>query len=99
MLYKVTLGEEPGYIYFLFEHKSWPDALIHLQLLEYMINIKTQAINLVADIDPKDAVFLASAIALNATLWSGDKKLIEGLNAKGVKYIARTTELIEKLGI
>jgi len=62
-------------------------------------NIKNQAINLVADIDPKDAVFLASAITLNTTLWSGDKKLIEGLKAKGVKYIARTTELIETLGI
>lgn len=60
-------------------------------------NIKTQAINLVADIDPKDAVFLASAIALNAVLWSGDKKLLEGLKIKGVEYIARTAELIKTL--
>jgi predicted nucleic acid-binding protein len=60
-------------------------------------NIKTQAINLVADIDPKDAVFLASAIALNAVLWSDDKKLIEGLKIKGVKYVAKTAELIKTL--
>ncbi len=39
MLYKVKFGEEFGYIYFLFEHKSYPDRLIHLQLLEYMIKI------------------------------------------------------------
>jgi len=39
MLYKVMFGKEPGYIYFLFEHKSYPDGLIHLQLLEYMLKI------------------------------------------------------------
>ncbi len=39
MLYKVNLGEDPGYIYFLFEHKSYPERLIHIQLLEYMIKI------------------------------------------------------------
>jgi len=39
MLYKVKFGEEFGYIYFLFEHKSYPDRSIHLQLLEYMIKI------------------------------------------------------------
>ncbi len=39
MLYKVNLGDSPGYIYFLFEHKSYPDKLVHLQLLEYMIKI------------------------------------------------------------
>lgn len=39
MLYKVNLGNASGYIYFLFEHKSYPDRLVHLQLLEYMIKI------------------------------------------------------------
>jgi predicted transposase/invertase (TIGR01784 family) len=39
MLYKVKFREEFGYIYFLFKHKSYPDRLIHLQLLEYMIKI------------------------------------------------------------
>ncbi|MBU1195839.1 MAG: Rpn family recombination-promoting nuclease/putative transposase [Proteobacteria bacterium] len=39
MLYKVNIGDTPGYIYFLFEHKSYPDKLVHLQLLEYMIKI------------------------------------------------------------
>ena len=39
MLYKVKIGNAPGYIYFLFEHKSYPDRLIHLQLLEYMVKI------------------------------------------------------------
>ena len=39
MLYRVDLGESPGYIYFLFEHKSSPDRDIHLQVLEYMVKI------------------------------------------------------------
>jgi len=39
ILYKVNIGDESGYIYFLFEHKSYLDKLIHLQLLEYMIKI------------------------------------------------------------
>jgi len=39
MLYKVNFNAEPGFIYCLFEHKSYPDNLIHLQLLEYMLKI------------------------------------------------------------
>ncbi len=39
MLYKTRFEGKPGYIYFLFEHKSYPDDLIHLQLLEYMLKI------------------------------------------------------------
>lgn len=40
MLYRVTLqGKSPGFIYVLFEHKSYYDRYVHLQLLEYMIKI------------------------------------------------------------
>ena len=39
MLYKVRLRGEPGYIYVLFEHKSYEDRLIHVQLLEYILRI------------------------------------------------------------
>ena len=39
MLYKVRLGEKPGYVYFLFEHKSHPEKWIHIQLLQYMLKI------------------------------------------------------------
>ncbi len=39
LLYKVKLGDNSAYIYYLFEHKSYPDSLIHLQLLKYMIGI------------------------------------------------------------
>ncbi len=39
ILYRVELAGKPGYIYFLFEHKSYPDRLTALQLLGYMVNI------------------------------------------------------------
>jgi predicted nucleic acid-binding protein len=35
-------------------------------------------------VDPKDTPYVALALHLNAKLWSGDKKLREGLLAKGV---------------
>jgi predicted transposase/invertase (TIGR01784 family) len=39
MLYNVMLDGCEGYVYLLFEHKSYPDRLIHLQLSEYMHKI------------------------------------------------------------
>ncbi len=39
MLYKVMLSGTEGYVYVLFEHKSYYDRYIHLQLLEYMVKI------------------------------------------------------------
>jgi len=39
MLYKVKLTDgSQGFIYVLFEHKSYYDRFVHLQLLEYMVN-------------------------------------------------------------
>ncbi len=39
MLYKITLSGTSGYVYILFEHKSYYDKYVHLQLLEYMTKI------------------------------------------------------------
>ena len=40
VLYQVKLtGNRPGFVYFLFEHKSYPDRFISLQLLRYMTEI------------------------------------------------------------
>jgi predicted transposase/invertase (TIGR01784 family) len=43
MLYKVNLSDCPGYLYILFEHKSYHEKWIHLQLLEYMLKIWRQS--------------------------------------------------------
>ncbi|WP_035277597.1 Rpn family recombination-promoting nuclease/putative transposase [Desulforegula conservatrix] len=42
ILYKIGIGDESGYVYFLFEHKSYPDAGIHFQLLQYIVEIWRQ---------------------------------------------------------
>ena len=39
LLYKVSLADSPAYLYMLFEHKSYPDRLTSLQVLEYMVKI------------------------------------------------------------
>jgi hypothetical protein len=40
ILYKVNLTDgSQGFIYVLFEHKSYFDRFVHLQLLEYMVKI------------------------------------------------------------
>jgi predicted transposase/invertase (TIGR01784 family) len=39
MLYKVNLSGSAAYVYVLFEHKSYYDKYVHLQLLEYMVKI------------------------------------------------------------
>ncbi|MDA8140414.1 MAG: Rpn family recombination-promoting nuclease/putative transposase, partial [Desulfobacteraceae bacterium] len=39
LLYKVELSGAEGFIYILFEHKSYKDRLTPLQLLEYMLKI------------------------------------------------------------
>ena len=39
MLYKVMLSGTPGFVYVLFEHKSYYDKYVHLQILEYMVKI------------------------------------------------------------
>ncbi|AHM55613.1 hypothetical protein EAL2_c03100 [Peptoclostridium acidaminophilum DSM 3953] len=39
MLFKVNINKQEGYIYFLFEHKSYSSKNISFQLLKYMIEI------------------------------------------------------------
>lgn len=39
MLYRVKINEKTGYLYFLFEHKSYPSHKIAFQLLKYMSEI------------------------------------------------------------
>ena len=60
-------------------------------------DILEQAESLVKDIDPDDAPFLALAIQLNAKLWTGDKKLREGLRRKGFFHVLNTEEVQEWL--
>jgi predicted nucleic acid-binding protein len=62
--------------------------LILLQLSFYNENdisntSKQIAYDLCKDVDPKDSVFVALSIELDAPLWTGDQKLKKGLIQKG----------------
>ena len=60
--------------------------------------IKKQAFEYVKDVDPKDAVFVASALTLDADLWTGDKKLMNGLKSRGINnFLVQTTDIERKL--
>ena len=52
------------------------------------------AYHLVNDIDPKDIVYVAFAKQFEYKLWTGDKRLKNGLFAKGFTNIILTDELL-----
>ncbi len=62
---------------------------------EYEIpaEVYRKAEELCEGVDPSDALYVAAALFLNATLWTGDKKLKEGLAKKGFKNVVSTAEL------
>ncbi len=54
-----------------------------------------KAERLVFDIDPDDTAFVALSLYLRAHLWTGDKRLYNGLKAKKFDKILSTSELQE----
>ncbi len=64
------------------------DDLLNDDLLDY-------AENLLQDIDIDDAPFVTLAMQLEGKLWTGDKKLSEGLAKKGFQNLISTEKLLE----
>ncbi|MGJ3235188.1 PIN domain-containing protein [Marivirga sp.] len=54
-----------------------------------------KAINLCEDIDLNDVPFVAFSIFLKCKMWTGDKKLMNGLKLKGFKNFTTTDDLFE----
>ena len=54
-----------------------------------------KAIELTKNVDEFDAPFIALALELESPLWTGDKKLINGLNKKEVDWILKTDFVTE----
>ena len=45
ILFRTKINQREGYLYFLFEHKSYPDRMVALQLLTYMVRIWNRNVN------------------------------------------------------
>jgi predicted transposase/invertase (TIGR01784 family) len=73
ILYTVNLQGQPGYIYVLFEHKSYEDRLIHLQLLEYMVKIWRLHLKQQASKKPKQKKSAQLPIILPLVIYHGEK--------------------------
>jgi predicted nucleic acid-binding protein len=56
-------------------------------------NIQLQADDICNSIDPKDSIYIAFSLFFQSKVWSGDKKLYEGLKNKGVDLLINTNEL------
>ena len=56
-------------------------------------NIYKKAENLCETIDLDDTIFVAVAEFTRGKLWTGDKKLLNGLSKKGYKRLIKTEEI------
>ena len=52
-----------------------------------------EAYNYTKDVDESDTAFMALTLYLRGILWTGDKKLIQGLVAKGFKDVKTTRQV------
>jgi len=58
-------------------------------------SIILQAESLTSDIDPDDTLHVAATLYLKGILWTGDKKLLNGLRAKDFNDVMNTSDLWE----
>ena len=88
ILFKTKINGEEAYIYFLFEHKSYNDKKVPIQMLEYIINIWNLKIK-----NNKVPIVIPLLIYHDKDKWKVDKNLInmvegvEKLPKNILKYI------------
>jgi len=68
---------------------------IDIELIPKSILFETE--NILSDIDIDDTEFVSLAKYLNCYLWTGDKKLINGLKNKGLDICISTDDLFHSL--
>ncbi|MBK5245094.1 MAG: Rpn family recombination-promoting nuclease/putative transposase [Eubacteriaceae bacterium] len=67
MLFKTKINQRDGYLYFLFEHKSYPDRMVALQLLTYMVRIWNRNVN--KKIDTHIPMIIPMVVCHGETKW------------------------------
>ncbi len=69
-----------------------------IEINDIPLKYRKEAYDLVKNIDPADSIFISLFIFLNTKLWSGDKRLKNGLDNKNERMVINTQELIKMLG-
>ena len=67
MLFRTKINQRDGYLYFLFEHKSYPDRMVALQLLTYMVRIWNRNMN--KKLDTHIPMIIPMVICHGETKW------------------------------
>ena len=67
MLFQVAINKQEGYVYFLFEHKSYPSKGVAFQLLNYMVRIWEQKIK--KELDQKIPVVIPLVVYHGKDRW------------------------------
>jgi len=79
-------------IYYLLLQQIHP-----LEERKFSKKILQKAFDLCNKIDPYDIIFVATALFIDGFLWTGDKKLANGLRKNGYNNIITTSELLSAL--
>ena len=87
MLYRTKINGEDGYIYFLFEHKSYQDPLVILQLLRYIVRIWEEKYDRKANRLP---IIIPMVIYHGESKWNVQTKLINLI--KGIDELPEETK-------
>lgn len=72
------------------------EKITFIEIEKLSDNSVKQAFDLVHNVDINDLLFVALAIELDSKLWTGDKKLINGLKNKNFNSFISTQELYQK---
>ncbi|MDD3050920.1 MAG: Rpn family recombination-promoting nuclease/putative transposase [Candidatus Cloacimonetes bacterium] len=67
MLFRTKINQREGYLYFLFEHKNYPDRMVALQLLTYMVRIWNRNVN--KKIDTHIPMIIPMVVCHGETKW------------------------------
>jgi len=67
--------------------------LIDVQNLQK--SIREKSFEITKNVDEFDAPFIALSLELDAPLWTGDKKLINGLKEKGIDWLLKTDSILK----
>lgn len=65
-----------------------------LEERKFSKKIRQKAFDLCKQVDEYDMIFVATALFIDGFLWTGDKKLVNGLRKKGYNKIVTTSELL-----